>query len=116
MLGFGAAAWKTLPRDQWIGWKEKQRQDRLHLIVNNASFLILPWVKSHNLASKVLAMAAKRLPDDWQKIYDYRPTLVETFVEKSDWQEHVTRPQTGDISATPKEGVNSTYITTTDFL
>jgi len=81
-LGFGAAAWKTAPRDRWIGWEEKQRQNRLHLIVNNARFLILPWVKSHNLASKILAMAANQLPEDWQKIYGYQPLLMETFVEK----------------------------------
>jgi len=81
-LGFGAAAWKTAPRDNWIDWGTKQRQSRLHLIVNNARFLILPWVKSKNLASKVLAMAAARLPDDWQKIYGYQPVLIETFVEK----------------------------------
>ena len=81
-LGFGAAAWKTSPRDQWIGWCHKHRTKKLHLIVNNARFLVLPWVTSRNLASKILAMAAARLPDDWQTTYGYRPVLMETFVEK----------------------------------
>jgi len=81
-LGFGAAAWKTAPRDQWIGWNAEQRENHLHLIVNNARFLLLPWIKSRNLASKILAMAAARLPDDWQKRYGYQPVLMETFVEK----------------------------------
>ena len=81
-LGFGAAAWKTSPRDQWIGWCHEQRTQKLHLIVNNARFLILPWITSPNLASKTLAMAAARLPDDWQITYGYRPVLMETFVEK----------------------------------
>jgi len=81
-LGFGAAAWKTAPRDQWIRWNTKQRENSLHLIVNNARFLLLPWVKSQNLASKVLAMAATRLSGDWQKLYGYQPVLMETFVEK----------------------------------
>ncbi len=61
LLGFGAAAWKTAPRDRWIGWSDHQRQARLHLIADNARFLILPWVRSQNLASKLLAMAARRL-------------------------------------------------------
>jgi hypothetical protein len=46
LLGFGAAAWKTAPRDQFIAWTTEQRQRNLHLVVNNARFLILPWVKS----------------------------------------------------------------------
>lgn len=82
LLGFGAAAWQTAPRDNYIGWSHEQRQKNLHLIVNNARFLILPWIKSHNLASKILSMVAKVLPDHWQTQYGYRPVLLETFVEK----------------------------------
>jgi hypothetical protein len=81
LLGFGAAAWKTAPRDRWIGWTPEQRRQRLHLIVNNARFLILPWVTSRHLASKVLALAARQLPRHWQACYAYRPVLLETFVE-----------------------------------
>ena len=83
LLGFGAAAWKTAPRDQFIGWTQQQREQHLHLVVNNARFLILPWIKSRHLASKVLAITAKRLPVDWQHRYNYRPVLLETFVEIS---------------------------------
>lgn len=81
LLGFGAAAWKTAPRDKFIGWTPKQREKNLHMVVNNARFLILPWVKSANLASRLLAMAARQLPHDWQERYGYRPVLLETFVE-----------------------------------
>ena len=81
LLGFGAAAWKTAPRDRFIGWLPAQRESNLHLIANNARFLILPWVESENLASKVLAMAARRLPEDWLERYAYRPVLLETFVD-----------------------------------
>ena len=35
-LGFGAAAWKTAPRDEFIGWTPEQREKNLHLIINNA--------------------------------------------------------------------------------
>jgi len=82
LLGFGAAAWKTSPRDLFIGWTPAQRERRLHLVVNNARFLILPWVSSRHLASKLLGMVARRLPLDWQHRYGYRPVLLETFVEK----------------------------------
>jgi hypothetical protein len=81
LLGFGAAAWKTAPRDQFIGWTAEQRQRRLHLVVNNARFLILPWVRSRNLASRLLSMAEQRITADWSQRYSYRPVLMETFVE-----------------------------------
>jgi len=81
-LGFGAAAWMTAPRDRFIGWNHPQRQQNLHLVINNARFLILPWVKVDNLASKILALAAKQLKDDWRGQYGFEPVLLETFVEK----------------------------------
>ena len=82
LLGFGAAAWQTAPRDKYIGWTHEQRKKNLHLIVNNARFLILPWIKSHNLASMILAKVSKILPSDWQEQYAYYPVMLETFVEK----------------------------------
>lgn len=81
LFGFGAAAWKTAPRDHFIGWSKEQREKNIHLVVNNARFLILPWISSHNLASKLLSMISKRLGDDWIARYNYRPVLLETFVE-----------------------------------
>lgn len=81
VLGFGAAAWKTAPRDQFIGWTPQQRQARLHLVVNNARFLLLPWISVRYLASSVLALAVRQLPGDWAARYGYRPLLVESFVE-----------------------------------
>ena len=81
LLCFGAAAWKTQPRDIFIGWTPQQRQQRLHLVTNNARFLILPWVRCQNLASAILGMAARRLPQDWNLHYGYSPVLLETFVE-----------------------------------
>jgi len=80
-LGFGAAAWQTAPRDQFIGWSHEQRQRNLPLVVNNARFLIMPWVKSKNLASTILSMIARRLPTQWEERYGIRPVLLETFVD-----------------------------------
>jgi len=82
LLGFGASAWRVAPRDWHIGWSDEKRQANLHLVVNNARFLILPWVYSKNLASMVLSMVTRRIGEDWQKRYKYKPVLLETFVEK----------------------------------
>jgi len=81
LLSFGASAWKLGPREQFIGWSEPQRLKNLQLVVNNARFLILPWVQSKGLASKILSKVARQLPKDWQLRYSYRPVLFETFVE-----------------------------------
>ena len=85
-LGFGAAAWKAAPRDNFIGWTHEQRKQNLQLIVNNARFLILPWVESKNLASRILSRVAKLLPGQWEQRYGYRPVLLETFVETGRFQ------------------------------
>jgi hypothetical protein len=82
LLGFGAAAWKTRPRDTYIGWDAERRKKNLHLIVNNSRFLVLPWIRSKNLASRILSAVSKRIVSDWHTRYHYEPVLLETFVEK----------------------------------
>ena len=82
LLGFGASAWQCAPRDKYIGWTHDQRKKKLQYIVNNARFLILPWVKCKNLASKILSLTSHRLSRDWQGHYGYQPVLLETFVER----------------------------------
>ena len=62
LLGFGAPAWKTAPRDRFIGWRPSERERNLQLIVNNARFLILPWVQSKNLASKAAGLGLASTP------------------------------------------------------
>jgi hypothetical protein len=83
LLGFGASAWQCAPRDKYIGWTHDQRKKKLRYIVNNARFLILPWVKCKNLASKILSLTSHRLSGDWQDRYGYQPVLLETFVERN---------------------------------
>jgi hypothetical protein len=81
LLSFGASAWRLAARDQFIGWSEAQRLKNLPLVVNNARFLILPWIQSKGLASKILSLVSRQLPEDWQQRYGYRPVLLESFVE-----------------------------------
>ncbi len=80
-LLWSSPAWKMAARDQWIGWNDDERTRHLQLIVNNSRFLILPWVRVKGLASKILAACARQLPADWEKLYGYRPLLLETLVD-----------------------------------
>lgn len=80
-IGFGAAAWSLSLRDRFIGWTAPQRQRSLPLVLNNARFLILPWVRVANLASHILARCAQQLPTDFSARYGWRPVLLETFVQ-----------------------------------
>lgn len=79
-MAFGGAAWKVEPRDRWIGWSTELRKNNLRYVVNNTRYLLFPWINVKNLASRLLALAARRLPDDWQRLYGYKPCLLETFV------------------------------------
>ncbi len=81
-LLFGAAAWKTAARDAFIGWSTEERERNISRVVNNMRFLIPPWVNVPHLASHILGMALRRLPDDWRTKYGFEPVLVETFVEQ----------------------------------
>jgi len=80
-IGFGAAAWKVAARDTWIGWTRQARGAHLGRVLNNARFLLLPWVQVKHLASKVLAMAARRVAQDLPARYGEPVVLLETFVE-----------------------------------
>ncbi len=81
-LLFGSAAWKTLARDNFIGWDEAMRKVNLHFITNNMRFLILPWVRVPHLASHILGKVARRISSDWIERYQHPIYLLETFVEK----------------------------------
>ena len=80
-IGFGAAAWKVTARDRWIGWGRSEREAHLGQVLNNARFLLLPWVEVKHLASKVLSLAVRRVAEDFPARYGERVVLLETFVE-----------------------------------
>jgi hypothetical protein len=82
-LAFSSASWALKCRDVHIGWTEAARRANLHRLVCNDRFLILPTVRVGNLASHVLSLALRRLPQDWKKRYQVRPVVVETFVDPS---------------------------------
>ena len=84
-LLFSSAAWRMAPRDAWIGWGDQARKRNLPRVVNNARFLILPWVEILHLASHVLALATRRLPADWLAAYAVPPVLLETLVDQTQY-------------------------------
>lgn len=81
-LGWAAAALRNRPRDQYIGWDREQKARRLHLVVNNVRFLMLPAAARAGVsASQVLAANVRRLGVDWQMAHGHRVLLAETFVD-----------------------------------
>jgi hypothetical protein len=81
-LLFGSAAWKSAPRDDFIGWDGRARKANLKFLTNNMRFLILPWVRVPHLASHILGRVAHRISSDWLEKYGHPIYLLETFVEQ----------------------------------
>ena len=81
-FGFAAAALTLAARDAFIGWDPDTRSRHLHRVISLSRFLIRPSAVCRNLASKALALALRRLPEDCLRRYGYRPLLVETFVSQ----------------------------------
>lgn len=81
-LSFSSPAWRLRAREEWIGWNEENRLRYLNRIVCNSRFLIAPWVKVKNLASRVLSKSVRQMERDWAEQNGVAPVLVETFVEK----------------------------------
>ena len=81
-MQLSSPAWRMGVRDRWVGWDDSVRARNLQRVVCNSRFLILPWVKVRNLASATLAMAARRVVEDWPRHYGVEPYLLETTVDR----------------------------------
>ena len=82
-LGISAAALHLQDRDKWIGWDLETRRANLHHVVNMSRFLIRSNVSCRNLASRLLGMAIRKLPEDFEARYGHRALLLERFVDTS---------------------------------
>jgi hypothetical protein len=82
-IGFAASALHLAERERWIGWDNTQRKDYLHRTIGMSRFLIRKSVNCQNLASMVLGIVMKVLPEDFDHKYNFRPWLVESFVDTS---------------------------------
>lgn len=78
---YSSPAWRMSARDRWIGWDDRTRAQNLQRVVNNSRFLLLPWVRIRNLASRVLSQAQRQVAVDWQARYGVEPVLLETLVD-----------------------------------
>jgi len=112
-LLFGASAWKTACRDNFIGWKGEQQKRNLPLTADNSRFLILPWVQVKFLASHILSKIVKRISDDWQVKYGHPIYLLETFVQKDKFQGTCYKAAgwiyTGDTKGRGKKDIHREY-------
>ncbi len=79
-IGFCAASWHQKARDDFIGWSADARTTNLPLLINNHRFLLLPGVRVHGLASRVLELAAGRVAADWETAYRARPVMAYSYV------------------------------------
>ncbi|MBW1887854.1 MAG: DUF4338 domain-containing protein, partial [Deltaproteobacteria bacterium] len=82
-LLFGSAAWKTAPRDTFIGWDRLKREATISCLTNHMRFLLLPWVKVPPLASHILSLISRRICNDWTTKYNHPIHLLETFVDRT---------------------------------
>jgi len=80
-LAFSSAPRHIGCRDRFIGWNVEQRTCNIRLIAYNTRFLILPWVRVRYLASHLLSRAARRVREDWQRVYGHPIYLLTTFVD-----------------------------------
>jgi hypothetical protein len=74
-----AAAKRLKAREEYVGWDDRTRAERLKLVVQQARFCLLH--EQPNLASRVLGAAVRHLPEWWQQKHGYTPLLAETFVD-----------------------------------
>lgn len=80
-LLYGSAAWSCGDRDRFIGWNKAQRTENLMWVTNHVRYLVLPWIHVPNLASYILALAARQISRDWQDKYGHGLLCLETYVE-----------------------------------
>ncbi len=83
-VGFAACARRLRARDAWIGWDDTRRRAHLHRVLGLCRLLIRPDISCRNLASHVLGRAARAVGDDCERLYGYRPWLLETFVDETE--------------------------------
>ena len=81
-ISFCSAVYRLGPRDEYIGWSDEDRILKLHHLLANNRFLILPWIQIRNLASHVLSKSLRQIREDWESQYEVTPYMVETFVDR----------------------------------
>jgi len=96
-----------------LGWDSASKTQHLRYVVNNARFLILPWIRQANLASQILGVNMRRLSADWQQRYGHALWFAETFVDSARFYGGCYRASNwryvGETSGWSKRGVDYTF-------
>ena len=118
-MGCSAATLKSVHRSKWVGWSRIQEEQRRHLIIQNARFLILENIAVPNLASRCLSLLGKRVSSDWKVNYGHPIYLMETFVDQDrpgtcykacGWKElGLTRGFRRAVGAYKRHGLKKSY-------
>ena len=118
-MGCSAATLKSVHRSKWVGWSRIQEEQRRHLIIQNARFLILENIAVPNLASRCLSLLGKRVSSDWKVNYGHPIYLMETFVDQDrpgtcykacGWEElGLTRGFRRAVGAYRRHGLKKSY-------
>jgi hypothetical protein len=80
-LAFSSAPRHLGPRDRFIGWSPEARRRNIRFLAYNTRFLIMPWAAIDHLASHLLGRMARRISEDWQRVYAHPIYMLETFVD-----------------------------------
>lgn len=80
-LAWSSAVRHLGPRDRFIGWSAEARLRNIQYLAYNTRFLILPFVKVPHLGSHILGSISRRLPLDWESVYEHPIYYLETFVD-----------------------------------
>ncbi len=80
-IGLCDPAWSLAARDVPLKKLGIEVEEIRRRGINNGRFLIMPWVKVENLASRILSITIRRFVKDWQSYYSVNPLMLETFVE-----------------------------------
>lgn len=79
-IGLGCPIIAMKPRDDFIGWNEKQRLKNLTKIGNNWRFCLID--KGKGYGSMTLSKFISQVPKDYEKSYGDKLVMIETLIEK----------------------------------
>jgi hypothetical protein len=105
-------AWSSAPRhlgsrDRFIGWCAEARHRNIRFLAYNTRFLILPWVQVEHLASHILGRMAKRLSQDWERLYGHPISFWRLSSIRSGFAGRVTERRTGCYWDEPRAGART---------
>ena len=73
------ASYRLDPRDAYIGWDMKKREERLGLVVQLARFALVSPEHERNMASRALGCAMRAIGGHYRDAYGYEPAPAESF-------------------------------------